>query len=95
MNRRLDIYLNGEFGLKAWAIGLLLAPRRVGEPLLDAGRALADLLCAVLGIAFALCGPMLFWLAPVLALFTARRTHADDEVRERMRQGIHQNGRGQ
>jgi len=98
MNRRLDIYLNGQNGLKELTLNMLLAWRTVPRAARPAWRALVDLFWDSMPLLLALLGPVLVPLAPVLAIWTAHRVLTEDdelEARARLRRGIHQNGPGQ
>jgi heme/copper-type cytochrome/quinol oxidase subunit 1 len=55
-------------------------------------RSVVDLFWDTQPLLLALLGPVLVPLAPVLAIWTAYVPLTDEEVRERMRRGIHQNG---
>lgn len=92
MSERWDIYWRGKYGakelmgnmLKAWTY-LLPAGGEFGEAFVAAVRAF----CLVLWIIVC---PLFFWIAPIIAIFTAHRIVSDEEMSARLRAGIHKNG---
>lgn len=92
MNRRLDIYVNGNQGLRELTLDLLLSWAQVPRLARPVWRSLVDLFWDSLPLLLAMLGPVLVPLAPVLAVWTAHRELTDEEVRARLRRGIHQNG---
>jgi hypothetical protein len=92
MNRRLDIYLNGNQGLKELMVDLLLSWRQVPRLARPAWRGMVDLFWNLLPLLLAMLGPVLVPLAPVLCIWTAHYELTDEEVRQRLRRGIHKKG---
>ena len=92
MNRRLDIYVNGRQGLKELTVDLLLSWRQVPRLARPMWRSMVDLFWDLLPLLLALLGPTLVPLAPVVCIWTAHYELTDEEVRQRLRRGIHQNG---
>jgi hypothetical protein len=81
--RRWRIYVHGTDGLKETTIGLLLAWRNVPHFARRAWRTSVDLFWDMLPLLFALLGPLFFWLAPVIAFFTAYIEPTEEELRAR------------
>lgn len=89
---RWTIYFHGTDGVKALTFGLLSMWRHVPTEFRAWGKALAAVLRASVVVVWVLIGPLMFWLAPVIAIFTAHRVVPEAEVRARMRQRMHQMG---
>ena len=92
MNRRIDIYLNGRQGLKELTVDLLLSWLQVPRLARPVWRSVVDLFWDLLPLLLAMLGPVLVPLAPVLCIWTAHYELTDEEVRQRLRRGIHKNG---
>jgi hypothetical protein len=90
--RRFYIYWSGRQGLKELTIDLLLSWSQLPRLARPVWRGLVDLFWDILPLLLALFGPVLVPLAPVLAIWTAHIPLTDEEVRARMRAGIHKNG---
>ena len=91
---RWDIYINGTDGAKRLTVNMLTMWRHLLPACGLFGESLVGLLSALLFVVVVLVLPFLFWLAPLVSIFTAHRTLSDAEVRERLRRDIHRNGRG-
>jgi hypothetical protein len=95
LKRRWDIYLNGTDGAKELTVNMLTMWRHLFPAFGLFAEALVGLIAALGRVAFVLALPLLFWIAPLVSMFTAHRTLSDDEVRERLRARIHKNGGAQ
>jgi hypothetical protein len=95
IERRWDIYLNGRDGVKQLTINSLCAWRVISPVCGRFANALVEFLTATLILAGILVLPFAFWLAPFVAIFSARRVVSEDEIRARMRKDIHCNGRSE
>jgi hypothetical protein len=92
IKERWDIYLNGRDGLKESACDLLTMWRHLFPACGIFAEALRDFLSATIAVLAILVMPLLFWVAPITAIFTAHRILTDDEIRAQLRAGIHKNG---
>lgn len=90
--RRWRIYVHGKCGLKEAAVGLLLAWRKLPQLLADLWEPIKSIALTLFWLVFVLAAPLLFWLAPILAIFTAYVQPTEEEVRSRLRDRIHKNG---
>jgi len=81
---RWDIYYNGEYGLKH----VLRAWLTAWSELLPAcgmfADALVNFLTSVLRVILIFCLPFCFWAAPLVAIFTARRTVPEETILQQM-----------
>jgi hypothetical protein len=90
--RRWRIYVHGNCGVKEATVGMLLAWRNVPELVADMWDPIRSIAHTAFLLVVALVAPLLFWLAPVLAIFTAYTEPTEEEIRARLRARIHKNG---
>jgi hypothetical protein len=89
---RWDIYLNGRDGLKESAHAMLTMWWHLFPACGEFGEALYEFFAATARVFIILVLPLLFWIAPITAIFTAHRLLTDEEIRAQLRAGIHKNG---
>jgi hypothetical protein len=94
LKRRWDIYLNGSDGAKELTLNMLTMWQHLMPACGLFGEALVEFIGAVARVLLVIILPLLFWIAPVISIFTAHRLATDEEIRERLRNDIHKNGRG-
>lgn len=92
---RFDIWLNGANGAKQLTVAMLCMWRSLTPACGPFAESLIEFLIALSRVIIVIVAPFLFWLAPVIAIFTAHRMVSEDEVRARMRANMHRNGRGE
>lgn len=92
IKKRWDIYLNGRDGVKATAVAMLTMWMHLFPACGEFAETLHAFLVATARVLLILVLPLLFWIAPVSAIFTAHRIVTDEEIRARLRAGIHKNG---
>jgi hypothetical protein len=92
IRERIDVYLNGTDGAKELTINMLTMWQHLFPACGLFAEALVELIKAVLRVVIVVLMPLLFWIAPVISVFTAHRMLSDAEVRQRMRADIHRNG---
>jgi hypothetical protein len=89
---RWNIYLNGTYGVKEISVAMLTMWRYLLPACGLFGEVTVKFLAASYSVAVIFVMPFLFWLAPLISIFTAHRTLTDEEVRERLRRDIHRKG---
>lgn len=89
---RLDIYLNGTDGAKELTMNLLTTWRHYPDAAGALGAAFLSFIASLLRVFFVLFAPLLFWIAPLVSIFTAHRSVPEAEIRQRLRDGMHKNG---
>lgn len=92
MGQRFDIWWNGTDGVKHIARSFIGMWKYFIPACGLFGQAAVDLTGALLACIWTLLAPFIFWLAPLIAIFTAHRLLSDEEVRTRMRAAFHKDG---
>lgn len=92
MKERWDIYWNGTSGAKELIWGLLTMWRHLLPACGEFAEAIVPFLTTLARVFLIIALPFIFWLAPVIAIFSAHRIVSEEEVRHRLRAGIHKNG---
>lgn len=92
VKERWDIYVNGTDGVKQTTLSMLTLWRALFPACGLFGETLVEFLGALLKVVLILVLPLLFWLAPLISIFTAHRRLTDDEVRAILRKDMHRNG---
>lgn len=94
LKERWDIYINGRDGLRESASAMVTMWRYLFPACGAFAEALYEFLAATVRVLMVIMLPLLFWIAPITAIFTAHRILTDDEIRAQLRRDIHGNGRG-